>query len=228
MIVTIDGPAGAGKSTVARRLAVKLNIAYLDTGAMYRAIALRALREGVDPSDEQQLTDLARRTRIDIECGADGAKVLLDGEDVSQAIRSMEVNQVTSQVAKVQGVREVLVRQQQAIGRRLGSLVTEGRDQGSVVFPDADVKFVLEASVDTRARRRCDELSDNGKSVSFDEVRANLIDRDDRDAPRWAPLLEPGRAIVVDTSDMTIDQVVDRMLELVKQHASSHRGTKDV
>ncbi len=221
MIVTIDGPAGAGKSTVARRLAAKLGIPYLDTGAMYRAIALRALREDVDPDDQERLTELAARTRLDIEGSADGTRVRLDGEDVSQAIRTMEVNLVTSQVAKVQGVREVLVREQQAIGRRLGSLVTEGRDQGSVVFPDADVKFVLEADVDTRARRRCDELSDNGKEVSFEEVRQNLIDRDDRDAPRWAGLLEPGRAIVIDTSDMTIDEVVWNMQDIVRQQVSA-------
>ncbi|MBN1346837.1 MAG: (d)CMP kinase [Phycisphaerae bacterium] len=221
MIVTIDGPAGAGKSTVARRLAGKLGIAYLDTGAMYRAIALRALRRGVDPEDQERLARMAGEAELSLDCRGDGVRVLLDGEDVTEAIRGMEVNQVTSLVAKVQGVRDVLVRQQQEIGRRLGSLVTEGRDQGSVVFPKADVKFVLDASVETRARRRCEELGDSGQDVSFDEVRTNLTERDDRDSPRWAPLLEPGRAIRIDTSDMTIDQVVDRLAGEVRDRSGT-------
>lgn len=223
MIVTIDGPAGSGKSTVARRLASELGIAYLDTGAMYRAIALRVLRAGAPLDDHAKLTHLAEEADLRLDCGPDGVRVVMDGRDVTEDIRTMAVNEATSQVAKVPGVRDVLVRQQQGIGRNLGSLVTEGRDQGSVVFPDANVKFLVDANVDTRARRRHDEMNGNGQQVDYLEVRSNLIERDDRDAIRWKPLLEPGQAIRIDTSDMTIDDVVSHMLREI-----SRRTNEDV
>ncbi len=217
MIVTIDGPAGAGKSTVARRLAAVLDIAYLDTGAMYRAIALRAIRARAPWDDQEWLTQLAEEAELQMECDRDGVRVRLDGEDVTEAIRTMEVNASTGRVARVPGVRTVLVRQQRQIGRRLGSLVTEGRDQGSVVFPDADVKFLVDADVETRARRRHDEMRRDGQDVTREQVLTNLIERDDKDSPRWAPLDAPGGAIRIDTSDMTIDEVVDRMVEAVRR-----------
>ena len=217
MIVTIDGPAGSGKSTVARRLADRLNVAYLDTGAMYRAIALRAIRADVPTDDAERLTRLAAKADLQLVCDRDGVRVVLDGEDVTEAIRTMAVNEATSRIAKVQGVRDVLVRQQQEIGRQLGSLVTEGRDQGSVVFPGADVKFLVEADVETRAERRCEEMRRDGQDVAYEDVRCNLIERDDRDAPRWAPLTAPGAAVRIDTSAMTIDEVVDRMVEEIRR-----------
>ncbi len=216
MIITIDGPAGSGKSTVARRLAETLGIAYLDTGAMYRAIALCAIRAGAPLDDGARLTELAGRTELQLECDNEGVRVVMDGEDVTEAIRTMAVNQATGLVARVAGVREVLVRQQQEIGRRLGSLVTEGRDQGSVVFPDADVKFLIDADVETRTKRRYDEMLQDGQDVTCEDVRANLIERDDRDAPRWSSLAAPGAAICIDTSAMTIDEVVENMLERVR------------
>jgi cytidylate kinase len=218
MIVTIDGPAGAGKSTVARRLAAVLGISYLDTGAMYRVAALCAMRANVDWDDDAKLTQLTEAADLHIRCDADGVRVWLDGEDVSEAIRTMAVNQSASLVARVPGVREVLVRRQQEIGRELGSLVTEGRDQGTVVFPDADVKFLIDADVETRTQRRYDEMRHDGQDVAYEQVRANLIDRDDRDAVRWAPLVEDDSAIYMDTSDMTIDDVVGRMVEEIRRH----------
>jgi cytidylate kinase len=217
MIVTIDGPAGSGKSTAARRLADALGTAYLDTGAMYRAIALRALRAGVPLHDHARLTTLADQADLRVECHRDGVRVVLDGMDVTEAIRTMEVNATTSIIAKIPGVREALVRRQREIGRRLGSLVTEGRDQGSVVFPDADVKFLVEADVDTRAARRYEEMKQDGQDVTIRDVRANLIERDDRDAVRWAPLLQGGKAIRIDTSDMTIDEVVSVMVRHIRR-----------
>ena len=223
MIVTIDGPAGSGKSTVARRLAARLNIPCLDTGAMYRAIALRAIRAAVPLDDHDRLTQLAREADLQVACDNRGGRVLLDGEDVTDAIRTMEVNQATGHVARVPGVREVLVDQQQKIGQQLGSLVTEGRDQGSVVFPDADVKFLIDASVDTRVRRRCEEMRGEGQDVTPEEVRANLIERDDRDAKRWAPLMAPNAATRIDTSGMTVDEVVDRMVDQVRRCAATRQ-----
>ena len=154
MIITIDGPAGSGKSTAARKLAAVLDIPYLDTGAMYRAITYKALETGTPLDDPEALVELARDTDIQLDCGPTHVRVVMDGRDVSEAIRSMRVNQHTNCIARVPGVRQVLVEKQQQIGKQLGSLVTEGRDQGSVVFPDAEVKFLVDADDLKRAERR--------------------------------------------------------------------------
>ncbi len=223
MIITIDGPAGSGKSTTAQRLAARLNIPCLDTGAMYRAVALRAIRAAAPLDDQNRLTQLARETDLQVACDSRGTRVLLDSEDVTDAIRTMEVNQATGYVARVPGVREVLVDQQRKIGQQLGSLVTEGRDQGSVVFPDADVKFLIDADVETRVSRRCEEMREEGQDVTPDQVRANLIERDDRDQKRWAPLMAPNAATRIDTSGMTINEVVDRMVDQVRRCAASRQ-----
>ncbi len=217
MIVTIDGPAGAGKSTVARRLAAALGIAYLDTGAMYRAIAFQALRAGAQWEDHAHLVRLAEGSQLELVCGPDGVRVWLDGEDVTDSLRTMLVNQAAGKVARVQGVRDVLIRQQRRIGRELGSLVTEGRDQGSVVFPDAQVKFFLDASPETRARRRHEEMRSAGQSANYEQVLANVNERDGGDAARWVGLMASGDAIRIDSTDMTIDQVIERMLQDVRK-----------
>ncbi|HOJ55949.1 MAG TPA: (d)CMP kinase [Phycisphaerae bacterium] len=222
MIITIDGPAGSGKSTAARKLAAALEIPYLDTGAMYRAIALKALNTGTPLDDPDALTELARDTRIELDCGPTHVRVMMDGHDVSEAIRSMHVSEHTSAVARVPGVRQVLVEKQRTIGRQLKSLVTEGRDQGSVVFPDADVKFVLDASDMKRAERRYHELlADGEEQVTFDEVLENIRQRDDNDRRQWAPLLAPGRSIRIDTTHMTIHEVVERLLEEVRNRQAA-------
>jgi len=217
MIITIDGPAGSGKSTAARKLAAAMGIPYLDTGAMYRAVTYKALETGAELEDADGLIELARRTSIDLDCGPTHVRVVMDGRDVSEAIRSMRVNQHTSFISRVPGVRQVLVEKQREIGRRLGSLVTEGRDQGSVVFPDADVKFLVNADDAKRAERRYVDLVADGEDVEYETVLDNIRRRDDNDRAQWAPLLESGRAIVIDTTHMTIHQVVDRMLEEIRK-----------
>jgi cytidylate kinase len=225
MIITIDGPAGAGKSTVARKLAARLELPYLDTGAMYRAIALAAMRAGVDLADSAALIELARRTRLEVDCGPTHSRVRIDGHDVSEAIRTMAVNQATPYVAGVQAIRDLLVAKQREIGRQLGAFVTEGRDQGSVVFPDADVKFVLEGSPQKRAQRRHQEMLAEGEEIDYETVLHNLVVRDANDSKQWAALMAPGAAIRIDTSRMGIAEVVDRLSAHIHQLTGWKPGT---
>ena len=212
MIITIDGPAGSGKSTAARKLAAKLGIAYLDTGAMYRAIALEALQHGIRLNDSEALIAVASKSDVHVDCGPTHTRVTLNGHDVSEAIRSMAVNQATSFIARIPDIRRLLVEKQREIGRRLGSLVSEGRDQGSVVFPDADLKFFVDASIEKRAMRRFQELTADGEEASYEMIVQNLRERDGNDRQQWAPLLEPATAIHIDTTQMTIHEVVERLL----------------
>lgn len=217
MIISIDGPAGSGKSTAARKLAAKLGIPYLDTGAMYRAIALAALEAAIRMSDEAALVEVAKKADISLDCGPTHTRVTLDGRDVSEAIRSMAVSQATSYVARVQAIRDILVEKQRLIGQRLGALVTEGRDQGSVVFPDADVKFFLDAAIEKRAMRRYQELMADGEEASFELIMENLQQRDGNDRKQWAPLLEPQTAVHIDTTKRSIHDVVERLLEEIRK-----------
>ena len=217
MIITIDGPAGSGKSTAARKLAARLELPYLDTGAMYRAIALQAIRDGVDVHNAEALLALARTVDMELDCGPTFTRVRVDGHDVSEAIRSFAVNGVTPYVATNQDIRDLMVEKQREIGRSLGSLVTEGRDQGSVVFHDADVKFVLDADLDKRTQRRYQEMIADGEEITFEQIRDNLALRDRDDCRQWAPLLEPGEAIRIDTTRMTIAQVIDRLVAHIRQ-----------
>jgi len=204
MIITIDGPAGVGKSTAARELAEALGIAHLDTGATYRAVTLKALRCGVDMQNESALAKIAGGAQIHLITDDSPLRVLLDGQDVSESIRSQEV-------------RNVLVQLQRAIGARLGDFVAEGRDQGSVVFPQADVKFYLDASPEVRATRRCQEMQGRGEDADYRQVLRAIIDRDERDRSRpVAPLVRPAGAIVIDTSDMNIEQVTAELLKHVE------------
>lgn len=213
MIITIDGPAGSGKSTAARKLAAKLGVAYLDTGAMYRAIAMAALQRGVRLKDDAALINVARESEVDLNCGPTHTRVTLNGVDVSEAIRSMAVNQATSFVARIPEIRELLAEKQRAIGAELKSLVSEGRDQGSVVFPEADLKFFVDAAIERRAMRRYQELVADGEEASYELIMENLQARDGNDRRQWAPLLQPESAIHIDTTQMSIHQVVERMLE---------------
>lgn len=214
MIITIDGPAGSGKSTAARKLAARLHIPYLDTGAMYRVVTLAALEDGIDLSDEAALTDLAATLDSRIDCGPTHARVTLRGQDVSEEIRSMFVSDHTPSVACSPGVRHVLIRKQREIGRSLRSMVTEGRDQGSTVFPDADFKFFMVADLESRARRRLAEMQLEGESVTLEHIRENLELRDRTDAERKvAPLVEPAGAIRIDTSNMSIHDVLEKLIE---------------
>ena len=213
MIITIDGPAGSGKSTAARKLAARLEIAYLDTGAMYRAVAHAAFERGVDVADESALLELARSIRLELDCGPTHTRVRIEGRDVSEAIRTMAVSALTSPVARHPSVRALLSKQQRRIGRSLRSFVTEGRDQGSTVFPSADLKFVLDASLEKRAERRWQELATDGEEVPLAEVMDNLRKRDQVDSKHWEPLLASGQAEVIDTTALTIQEVIDLLAE---------------
>lgn len=215
MIVTIDGPAGAGKSSVARELAARLGFGFLDTGATYRAVALAALRRGVaeDPAAVEQV---ARDVHIEL----DGARTLLNGEDISDEIRTPEVTAKVYVAADNPGVRKLLVDLQRRIaaGR---DYVTEGRDQGSVVFPAAECKIFLNATPEERARRRQQELADRGDSVTLEEVLAAQIARDERDAAREVgPLVCPPDADELLTDGLAQEAVVARLEELVRQRLS--------
>jgi cytidylate kinase len=212
MIVTIDGPAGAGKSTVARALARRLGFQYLDTGAMYRAVALAAMRRELDWDEADELAQLARTLNIELS----GPRILLDGEDVTQIVRSTEVTAVTRYAADNPQVREHLVALQRAIaGQR--NVVTEGRDQGTVAFPTAECKIYLTASPEERARRRQQDLAQRGETVSLEQVRADQQRRDVQDAARPVGPMKPAAdAVEVLTDGLSIEQVVDRLEELVR------------
>jgi CMP/dCMP kinase len=207
LIIAIDGPAGAGKSTVGRALAKQLGLEYLDTGAMYRAVAHAALRRGIPVTDEAQVADLARR--LDLTVGEAG--VIVDGEDATTAIRSREVTEAVSAVAANTPVREELRARQRRWAEERGGGVIEGRDIGSVVFPDATLKLYITASPRTRAERRVGEIGGD-----LDEVEASISERDRRDMTRVdGPLRPADGASVVDTTGLTVDEVVERVLELL-------------
>jgi cytidylate kinase len=207
--IAIDGPAGAGKSTVARDVARKLALAYLDTGAMYRAITLAGLRRGTDLHDTLALESLTKQAVLDIQSDDDGQNIIfLNGEDVSTEIRLPEVSRNVSYVARCAEVREILVDKQREIGNR-GGVVMDGRDIGTTVMPDAEYKFFLTASLEERARRRLDELLAKGEKLTLEQMKKEIAARDKIDSEReCAPLRPADDAIHVDTTDMSIDEVV--------------------
>jgi cytidylate kinase len=214
LIITIDGPAGAGKSTVAKALARRLGYKYLDTGATYRALALKAIREEIRPDDLEGLKRLS--SQVLLQLGPDG-RIFLDGEDVSEKIREQEVGMMASLISRIREIREVLWAIQRKVGQE-GGIVAEGRDTGSVVFPDADVKFYLDASLEERARRRYRELLSKDKNVTFQEVLEELKKRDLQDQTREiAPLKIPEDAIFVDSTYLTPEEVVELMLEKIRE-----------
>jgi len=217
IIITIDGPAGAGKSTIAVRLAQRLSIAYLDTGAMYRAVTLAAIRKNVSLDDPAALEKLARELSIEFTRSDNRDCILIDRVDVTDAIRQPEVTTQAHKIASVTAVREVLVQQQRRIAQEHRHLVTEGRDQGSVVFTQAQFKFYLDASCQCRARRRYEQLQLQGIEANYEKILADQRQRDQRDTSRrLGPLKIPDDAIVIDTTEMDIEQVVDTLYRHVK------------
>lgn len=215
MQVAIDGPAGSGKSTVAKLVAERLGFLYIDTGAMYRALTLKAMREGLPLDDEDQIAELLERTRLELKSGSQ-TRVFLDGEDVSEAIRLPDVNRGVSAVAALGKVRQGLVMLQQEMAK--GHVVMDGRDIGTVVLPQAEVKVFLTASLKERARRRALELQSRGIEVSQEEAEAQLALRDKLDESREiGPLKKADDAYLLDTTDLTIGQVVEEILSLCKK-----------
>ncbi|MBV8864522.1 MAG: (d)CMP kinase [Acidobacteriaceae bacterium] len=222
VIVAIDGPAGAGKSTLAKRIAQKLGFVYINSGAMYRAIALWALRLQVSLSDMHRLEQLAQAAQITLEAGAD--RVFLNGEDVTDAIRGPEISDAASQVSAVPGVRRALLGLQRGIAEQT-SVVMEGRDIGSVVFPQAQVKIFLDADPAERARRRALELEENGRNTDVAAVADELQIRDERDRQRLeAPLVQAPDAEFLDTTSLSLEQVETEILRIVRARTSNGKA----
>jgi len=224
MIVTIDGPAGAGKSTVARALARRLGFRYLDTGAMYRAVALAGLRRGLDWDRPAELAQLAGELTIEVA----GNRIVLDGEDVTEAVRTSEVTAVTRHAADNLEVRRQLVELQRAVAAG-NDVVTEGRDQGSVAFPRAECKIFLTASPEERAARRLRDLAGQGEAAVIDRVLGDLNRRDREDAERpVGALVRPSGAVEVSTDGLGIEQVVDRLESIVRERLAPNPTTKPI
>ncbi len=220
LIVAIDGPSGAGKSTLSKLLASRLGYVNIDTGAMYRAVALAAHLRNIDITDDQALGRLCQTLNIEFERLADGERVLLNGEDVSQAIRTPEVSLLTSAVSARPAVRQSMLELQRQLGAQ-GGVVLEGRDIGTVVFPRAEVKFFLLASAAERGRRRFEELRAKGLSVELERTIAEVEARDEADSAReHAPLLQAEDAVAIDSTALSIEQVLETMLEVVCRRRS--------
>jgi cytidylate kinase len=212
-VVTIDGPAGAGKSTAARLLARRLGFAFIDTGAMYRALAWAVRQAGLAPEDTAELRELLGRTAVELR----GEQVLVDGRDVAEAIRSPEIAELTSRLTTLRSVRDKMTPLQRALAAG-GGVVLEGRDTGSVVCPDAEVKVYLDADPEARARRRHRELAARGAPMRLDAVRAEVARRDRQDSEReLAPLVKPEGAHVIDSTELTLEAVIERLLEAVER-----------
>jgi cytidylate kinase len=224
LIIAIDGPVGSGKSTVARRVAEMLGYTHLDSGAMYRAVGLKALRSGVPLDSPERLSALAEAARIDLVPRDGKLRVLLDGEDVTEAIRSPEVSQAASVVAVVPGVRHPMVAEQRRAGAQ-GGVVMEGRDIGSVVFPGADLKIFLDASPEVRAARRQREHEEKGERMDFETVLAEVHARDQRDREReMSPLVRASDAVLVDNTAMDAEETARAIVLLAREKARAAAG----
>ena len=215
-VIAIDGPAGSGKSTTSKHLAARLGFIYLDTGAMYRALTYYALTNNIPFSDGEKLTKLAKILPIEFKTTAEVNRVFLNGIEVTDEIRSPEVTKNASEVAAHKGVREAMVKKQKAFGKK-GSIVAEGRDTTTVVFPDADVKIYLNASVEERAQRRLLDLMKMGITTTLQELQDEIVQRDFKDSSReHSPLTKAKDAFLVDTSNMTFEGQIDHIVNLIR------------
>ena len=214
MIIAIDGPAGAGKSTVAKILAKKLGFLYIDTGAMYRALTLKVLETSTDIKNTKAIIDLAGKSLIGLSNNSDGSlKVMLDGKDVTKEIRDLRITKFVSDIAKIKGVRIVMLELQRKLGREKNS-VLDGRDIGTIVFPDADKKFYIDAYPKERVNRRYKELLGAGQNITLEDIEIDVNNRDKIDSTReFAPLKKAKDAIYVDTTKLTIEEVVETLLK---------------
>ncbi len=218
MIIAIDGPAGAGKSTVARMTAQKLGFLYIDTGAMYRALTLKAMERKINVNDTASLIKMAHSTTIDLINDQEGAlKVFLDGQDVTGPIRQPRITKLVSDIAKIKEVRQIMLGLQRKLGE-LRDSVLDGRDIGTVVFPDADKKFYIDADFKERVKRRYKELKESGQDVTPEDIENDLSNRDNIDSTReFAPLKKAEDAIYIDTTNLTIQEVADKVLSYIQQ-----------
>lgn len=218
LVIAIDGPAGAGKSTTAKEIALRFGYRYIDTGAMYRAVTLLALESAIPMDAVEELTNLAQEAEINFApLQAEKNRVFLNGREVTEEIRSLTVNENVSLVAKIPGVREALVEKQRRMAKD-GGVIMDGRDIGTVVLPEADLKIFLTASLETRAQRRLDELQGNGEEAQYSQVRDNLKTRDLIDSGREvAPLKKADDAIEIDTTGLGIEDVISKIILLAKE-----------
>jgi cytidylate kinase len=222
MIIAIDGPSGAGKSTLGRRLARELGLLYVDTGAMYRAAALAVVGAGANATDADEVARIAALARIELAGDPDSLRVLLEGRDVSAEIRTEQITRLSSVISAIPAVRRDLVRRQREMGVRGRGVVLDGRDIGTVVFPAADVKFFLTAVPEERAKRRFDEDHAKEPDLTFQETLDDINTRDERDSTRAdSPLRIAEDAVVIDTSELSVEQVFARMLEVVRERGLS-------
>ncbi len=221
MIIAIDGPAGSGKSTIAKLLAKELGFTYIDTGAMYRAVALKIKRLGIDPDNKEAVVNVLKETDIRLKTNEE-IKVFLDGEDVSSEIRTEEIGKIASKIARYPEVRKILVDMQRKIGEEAKNAVIEGRDTGTVIFPDADIKIFMTAKPEVRAERRFKELKEKGLNVSYEEILKEIVERDKLDTTRKDSPLKPAKdAIIIDTSDKTLKDVFKEILSIVRSRLST-------
>ena len=221
MIIAIDGPAGSGKSTIAKLLAKELGFTYIDTGAMYRAVALKIKRLGIDPDNKEAVVNVLKETDTRLKTNEE-IKVFLDGEDVSSEIRTEEIGKIASKIARYPEVRKILVEMQRKIGEEAKNAVIEGRDTGTVIFPDADIKIFMTAKSEVRAERRFKELKEKGLNVSYEEILKEIVERDKLDTTREDSPLKPAKdAIIIDTSDKTLKDVFKEILSIVRSRLST-------
>jgi len=219
LTIAIDGPSGAGKSTVASSLGRRLGYLYIDTGAMYRSVALGIKEKGIFPGDELAVSQLASSLHITFVTGEEQTRIFCEGEDITEAIRTPEISRLASSISRQKGVREALVQMQREMGRE-GGVILEGRDIGTVVFPDADLKFYLDAEGDERVRRRYHEMVEKGVDIDFKEIERELVQRDHNDTHRnHSPLKKANDALFIDSTHRSVEEIVEEMVRIVKAKA---------